>query len=68
MNKYNGIDWEWRLADNGWVDYICPRCGHANNMDIQCYPSHCEKCGWSYKDDEEPRSIEDVDTNFVHDF
>ena len=24
MNK-----WIWKLADNGWADWICPKCGEG---------------------------------------
>ena len=27
-------EWIWELADNGWVNHICPNCGYTKNTDI----------------------------------
>lgn len=27
-------EWIWELADNGWVNHICPHCGYTKNTDI----------------------------------
>lgn len=43
MTRYTAKDWEWMLAKNGWVDFICPNCGQTNNMDIQCHSAKCEQ-------------------------
>ena len=28
------VEWIWELADNGWVNHICPNCGYTKNTDI----------------------------------
>ena len=42
MNK-----WIWKLADNGWVDWICPKCGWRYNDDIHVTLNYkyCPMCG-----------------------
>ena len=27
-------EWLWELADNGWADHICSKCGYTINTDI----------------------------------
>ena len=41
--------WKWKLADNGWADMSCSKCGFTTNNDIQYsigYP-YCPNCGAS---------------------
>lgn len=45
---YTTRGWKVEDASNGWIDYICPRCGYRNNMDVQCYPRECRRCGLRY--------------------
>lgn len=39
--------WIWKLADNGWVDWICPKCGWRYNDDIHVTLDYkyCPMCG-----------------------
>lgn len=45
--------WKIELADNGWVDYICPSCGYKINLDVHVYPHYryCPKCGKDMRDE-----------------
>lgn len=39
--------WIVELADNGWIDHICPRCHYKRNLDnhvINTY-RYCPYCG-----------------------
>ena len=40
-------EWEWELADNGWVNHICSNCGYTKNTDIHVYLgyNYCPHCG-----------------------
>lgn len=48
MNK-----WIWKLADNGWADWICPKCGWRYNDDIHVTLDYkyCPMCGERLVDD-----------------
>lgn len=39
--------WIWKLADNGWADWICPECGWRYNDDIHVTLNYnyCPNCG-----------------------
>ena len=39
--------WIWKLADNGWADWICPKCGWKYNDDIHVTLDYkyCPMCG-----------------------
>lgn len=39
--------WIWKLADNGWADWICPKCGWRYNDDIHVTLDYkyCPMCG-----------------------
>lgn len=39
--------WIWKLADNGWADWICPECGWRYNDDIHVTLDYkyCPMCG-----------------------
>ena len=55
----NGVNnmskWIWRLADNGWADWICPKCGWRYNDDIHVTLNYkyCPMCGERLIDDSE---------------
>lgn len=40
-------EFEWSLADNGWADHTCRRCGYTVNTDIHLSPgyNYCPNCG-----------------------
>lgn len=46
--------WIWRLADNGWADWICPECGWRYNDDIHVTLDYkyCPNCGEYLGEDE----------------
>ena len=50
MNK-----WIWKLADNGWADWICPECGWRYNDDIHVTLDYkyCPMCGERLIDDDD---------------
>ena len=50
MNK-----WIWKLANNGWADWICPECGYTINEDIHVTLDYkyCPMCGERLIDDGE---------------
>lgn len=39
--------WFWRLAENGWADWICSNCGWTENVDIHVTLDYkfCPYCG-----------------------
>ena len=39
--------WLWKLADNGWANHICSKCGWTKNTDIHVSLgySFCPNCG-----------------------
>lgn len=39
--------WLWELADNGWANHICSKCGWTKNTDIHVSLgySFCPNCG-----------------------
>lgn len=47
--------WIWKLADNGWADWICPECGWRYNDDIHVTLNYkyCPMCGERLIDDSE---------------
>lgn len=47
--------WKFRLADNGWCDYICPFCGRTENVDngVIMTNNYCSNCGKRLYDDGE---------------
>lgn len=40
-------EFEWSLADNGWADHTCSRCGYTENTDIHVSLgyNYCPNCG-----------------------
>ena len=40
-------EWLWELADNGWADHICSKCGYTINTDIHVIVDYdyCPNCG-----------------------
>ena len=46
--------WIWKLADNGWADWICPECGWRYNDDIHVTLdyNYCPNCGEYLGEDE----------------
>lgn len=40
-------EYKWSLADNGWADHTCSRCGHVVNTDIHVWLdyNYCPSCG-----------------------
>lgn len=47
--------WIWKLADNGWADWICPKCGWRYNDDIHVTLDYkyCPMCGKRLIDDDD---------------
>ena len=47
--------WIKEFADNGWVDWICPKCGWCYNDDIHVRLDYkyCPMCGERMVDDGE---------------
>lgn len=39
--------WLWELADNGWADHICSKCGYTINTDVHVIVdyNYCANCG-----------------------
>lgn len=39
--------WLWELADNGWANHICSKCGWTKNTDIHVSLGYnfCPNCG-----------------------
>ena len=47
--------WIKEFADNGWIDWICPKCGWCHNDDIHVRLDYkyCPMCGERMVDDGE---------------
>ena len=39
--------WMWELADNGWANWMCSKCGYTRNVDVHVVMdwNYCPYCG-----------------------
>ena len=44
--------WLWELADNGWANWMCSKCGYTRNVDVHVVMdwNYCPYCGAKMED------------------
>ncbi len=47
IKKSKANKWIVKFADNGWMDWICPKCGWTENIDVHVNLGYhyCPNCG-----------------------